>query len=360
MKRYERQIILPEIGWNGQQKLAAAKVLVIGAGGLGCPVLLYLAGAGLGCLGIVDHDVVAESNLHRQVLYQMADIGKPKAEIAAARLGLLNPDVELRAYAFRLTADNAAELIGQYDLVIDGADNFPTRYLVNDTCVQLDKTSVFGSIFQFEGQVSVFNDRGGPDYRALYPEPPLPDEVPNCGEAGVIGTLPGIIGSMMANEAIKLIAGFGEPLSGKLLIYNALNNDTQLFNFNSPAKTKPGRIDGPVEIPLESATEIPLAKTSDQDPAQLSLAVLSQWKKDNIAYQLIDVREVYEYEEYNMGGLNIPLYDLSRHLSGLLHHEKIVFCCSVGTRSKIAMNLMKQTFKGEIYTAIVAATMDRV
>lgn len=342
MKRYERQIVLPEIGWNGQLQLAAAKVLVVGAGGLGCPLLLYLAGAGLGCLGIVDDDVVAESNLHRQVLYQMADIGKLKAGIAADRLSLLNPDVELRAYPVRLRAENAAELIGQYDLVIDGSDNFSTRYLVNDVCVQLGKALVFGSIFQFEGQVSVFNDKGGPDYRMLYPEPPLPDEMPSCGEAGVIGTLPGIIGSMMANEAIKLICGFGESLSGKLLIYNALNCETRLLNFNSPDKGAV-RMDRPVE----------------RDPTELSLAVLAQWRKDHIAYQLIDVREVYEYEEYNMGGLNIPLYELSQHLSELQHHEKIVFCCAAGKRSKIAMNLMKQGFKGEIYTAIVAATADR-
>ena len=343
MKRYDRQLILPEMGFESQRKLREASVLVIGAGGLGCPVLLYLVGAGIGRIGIIDHDVVDESNLHRQVLYQMTDIGQSKAETAAAKLGLLNPEVDFKAYPFKLTAENAKELIGQYDLVIDGSDNFPTRYLVNDTCVALNKTLVFGSIFQFEGQVSVFNYKSGPDYRSLYPEAPLPDEVPNCGESGVIGPLPGIIGSLMASEVLKIICGFGEVLSGILLTFNALNNETQQFNFNRTTVKKPPlpAIDMvPVQVPALVSTEIQLSE-------------LEQWKKNKVSYQLVDVRETYEYEEHNIGGTNIPLYDLTGRIPELLQYQALVFCCSAGTRSKIALNLLKADFKGELFTLIV-------
>jgi molybdopterin/thiamine biosynthesis adenylyltransferase/rhodanese-related sulfurtransferase len=346
MKRYDRQIILPEIGIAGQHKLLAATVLVIGAGGLGCPLLLYLAGAGAGHIGIIDHDVVDESNLHRQVLYNMADIGKQKADVAAAKLRLFNPDVQFRAYPFRLTAENAAELIGQYDLVIDGSDNFPTRYLVNDICVALNKPLVFGSIFQFEGQVSVFNFKGGADYRAVYPEPPLPGEVPNCGESGVIGTLPGIIGSLMAGEAIKVICGFGEVLSGKLLVFNALNNETSLFRFgNADVKTS-------LNAPETGFTDFgPVNKFAGEK--EMSMEELSHWEAAKIDYRLIDVREVYEYEEYNIGGTNIPLYDLNDHVAGLLQQQNIIFCCSAGLRSKIAVQLMRKEFKGGLFTLLV-------
>jgi molybdopterin/thiamine biosynthesis adenylyltransferase len=229
LKRYDRQIILEEMGIEGQEKLRNASVLVIGAGGLGCPLLSYLTGAGIGKIGVIDGDVLEESNLHRQVLYQHNDIGKNKAQAAAAQLGLLNPLVEIQAYPHHLNAQNAIEIILGYDLVVDGSDNFPTRYLVNDCCVALNKTLVFGSIFQFEGQVSVFNHKGGPDYRRCYPEAPAADEVPNCGESGVLGPLPGMIGSIMANEVIKIVCGFGVPLSGKLLILNALNYDMHIF-----------------------------------------------------------------------------------------------------------------------------------
>lgn len=349
LKRYDRQLILPEIGLDGQQKLKNARVLVIGAGGLGCPLLLYLAAAGLGCIGIADHDVVDESNLQRQVLYQMADLGALKAEIAVHKLGLLNPDVDFRAYPFKLSLENAAELIEQYDLIIDGSDNFPTRYLVNDTCVALNKTLVFGSIFQFEGQVAVFNYDGGPDYRSLYPEPPATTEVPNCAEAGVIGTLPGITGTIMANEAIKLICGFGEVLSGKLLLFNALNNEMRIFGFGGNRLQHQNTV---VEgQPLNNALE----KQALPAAQEIGPAQLAEWKNENIAYQLIDVREAYEYEEYNIGGNNIPLYELNQHIPALLQYEKIVFCCASGTRSKIALNLMKNNHKAECYTLIVSA-----
>lgn len=343
MKRYDRQLILHELGFEGQRKLREASVLVVGAGGLGCPVLLYLAGAGIGRIGIIDHDVVDESNLHRQVLYHMTDIGQPKAETAAAKLRLLNPETDVKAYPFKLTPENAIAMIGQYDLIIDGSDNFPTRYLVNDTCVALNKTLVFGSIFQFEGQVSVFNYKSGPDYRSLYPEAPLPDEVPNCGESGVIGPLPGIIGSMMASEALKIICGFGEVLSGVLLTFNALNNETHQFNFNKTAVKKPAR---PAMDTVPSQGPAPLSP-------EIQLDELERWKKNKASYLLVDVREHYEYEEHNIGGTNIPLYDLPERIAELLHCKSLVFCCQAGTRSKIALNLLKDSFKGELYTLIV-------
>lgn len=333
MKRYDRQIILPEIGITGQQKLKEAKILVIGAGGLGCPILLYLAGAGIGKIGIVDDDIAELSNLHRQVLYNMADIGFKKAELAAKKLRALNPDIEIIPYDVRITSENASELITAYDLVIDGSDNFPTRYLVNDTCIALNKVLLFGSIYQYEGQVSVFNFNGGPDYRSVYPEAPLPEDTQNCGEAGVIGTLPGVIGSIMANEAIKIICGFGETLAGQLLIFNALTNETQLFKFGKTFDKK--------KAVQASVT------------AEISLLQLKAWDDQHISYQLIDVREAYEYEESNLGGINIPLYELSHHLADLQAHKKIVFYCTMGKRSKMAIQLVKSAFKAELFSLII-------
>lgn len=338
LKRYDRQIILPEIGIEGQGKLNNARILVVGAGGLGSPLLLYLAGAGIGYIGIVDHDIVDESNLQRQILYNMNDIGKNKANVAADKLRLFNPDIQYTAYPVRLTAENATELISQHDVVIDGSDNFPTRYLVNDTCVALNKPLVFGSIFQFEGQVSVFNYKGGPDYRTIYPEAPPANELTNCGESGVIGTLPGIIGSLMANEMIKVICDFGEVLSGQLLIYNALNNDTQRFRFSTPPEN-------PGSNKEKNAYETKYTNIGIDD--------LEQWNLNKIQYQLIDVREAYEFEEYNIGGLNIPLYDLNNHLNDLLTQHRLVLCCSAGTRSKIAAQLLKDKFEGLLFTLII-------
>lgn len=339
LKRYDRQLLLPELGINGQEQLKKAAVLVIGAGGLGSPLLLYLSAAGIGRIGIVDHDLVEESNLQRQVLFHTADIGKNKAKTAALKLEVLNPYVKTEAYDLRIDRDNAAGMIGAYDLVVDGSDNFDTRYLVNDTCVALNKTLVSGSVFRFEGQVSVLNYKGGPDYRALYPEPPLAEEMPNCADAGVIGTLPGIIGSMMANEVIKVVCGFGEVLSGKLLTFNALDNETLLFTFGKAMAKKPDLPAGGDQV--IKAVKYQVYGTSIQE--------LEGWKQDQIAYQLIDVREAYEYEEYNIGGTNIPLYELSAHLPALLDQDKIVLCCTTGARSKIAARLLANDFKGSIY-----------
>lgn len=338
LKRYNRQIILPEIGLSGQQKLKAAKVLMIGAGGLGCPVLQYLAAAGVGKIGIVDDDLVDESNLHRQILYSSADVGKPKAVVAAEKLKLFNPYVELTAYQERLTHENAEKLIGFYDLIIDGSDNFPTRYLVNDTCIRLNKTLVFGSIFKFEGQISVFNYHGGPQYRDIFPEAPANNEVPNCAEIGVLGVLPGLVGLYMANEAIKIICGIGETLSGKLMTVNALDNSVSVFKFGKQVHQK------------QQATEKQEAEIKEDNSQEISIEELENWlEKTPEEVYLVDVREEYEFEDYNIGGINIPFDELMDEADSLPKNKKIVFCCHSGQRSKMAVALLKTVFEGEMY-----------
>jgi molybdopterin/thiamine biosynthesis adenylyltransferase len=237
--RYKRHILLPEIGLPGQEKLKQAKVLVVGAGGLGCPVLLYLTAAGVGTIGIMDDDRVDESNLQRQILYHPEDVGRFKAEVARARLANQNPHIKMNSHVSRLNSQNALSVFAFYDIIIDGSDNFPTRYLVNDACVILGKPLVFGSIFKFHGQVSVFNYKNGPTYRCLYPQPPATDEVPNCSEIGVLGVLPGIIGTLMTNEVLKMITETGEILSGKLVMIDTLTLDFNSFSFKlNPANKK--------------------------------------------------------------------------------------------------------------------------
>ena len=222
IRRYSRHLILDDVGVAGQRRLKGANVLCIGSGGLGSPALMYLSAAGVGTIGVVDDDVVDESNLQRQIIHSTDAVGQPKVESAEARMTQINPHVQLRTHPFRLTAENALEVIGQYDLVVDGCDNFPTRFLVNDACVILGKPLVYGAIQKFEGQVSVFNFDGGPNYRDLFSEPPPPGQVPSCAEAGVLGVLPGVIGCMQATEAIKIILGKGTSLSGRLLLYDAM------------------------------------------------------------------------------------------------------------------------------------------
>jgi len=222
LDRYARHMILPEVGPEGQARLKESAVLVVGTGGLGSPLLLYLAAAGVGRIGIVEDDTVDLSNLQRQVLYATADVGRPKAEVAAERLGLLNPHVRVEAHPVRLTSENALELFARYDLIVDASDNFPTRYLASDAAVLADRPLVYGAIHRFEGQVSVFHHQGGPCYRCLFPKPPKPGSVPGCAQAGVFGVLPGVIGSLMATEALKLLLGIGRPLSGRLLLYDGL------------------------------------------------------------------------------------------------------------------------------------------
>ena len=338
-KRYSRQMIMPEIGMAGQEKLKAAKVLVIGAGGLGCPVLQYLVAAGVGTIGVVDDDVIDITNLHRQILYASGDVGQSKARTSIDKLSILNTFVNLRAIAVRLTQENAAMIFADYDLIIDGSDNFPTRYLANDVCLELDKPLVFGSVLRFEGQVSVFNFKGGPTYRCLFPEA---DEGDNCAVAGVLGVLPGIIGTYMANEAIKVICDIGNVLSGRLMVINALTNETNIFKFDRKTEVlnsnKPDQKNSPTQRNGSKVGEVSL------EDFEFML------KTDPNRTLLVDVREEYEFEEDFIGGINVPLPDLRQNLTLMPPDKTIVFYCRSGARSLMAANLLKKNeFKGEIY-----------
>ncbi len=327
--RYARHLILPEIGLEGQQKLKQAKVLVIGAGGLGCPVLQYLTAAGVGTIGIVDFDKVEESNLQRQILYSTEDVGKYKSEIAKEKLAKQNPFVKLTAYCHLLTAANALEVISHYDVVVEGSDNFATRYLVNDACVILNKPFVFGSVFKFEGQISVFNYKNGPTYRCLYPEPPTEGEMPNCAEIGVIGVLPGIIGTIQANEVIKIIIGIGEVLRGKLLAIDSLTMQFNIFDITVTSENK--KIDKLIDYELfcGSVNEI----NAEELKNKIKL------KED---FQLIDVREKAEYQIKNIGGILIPLGELANSIDKIKSDKEIIVHCASGTRSKKAVNFLKE------------------
>jgi len=340
-KRYSRQILLPEVGLAGQEKLKAAKVLVIGAGGLGCPILLYLAAAGVGGLGIVDNDTVDITNLHRQILYSHDDVGKNKSVTAANKILALNPFVEIRSYPVRLAEENAAEIVSGYDLVIDASDNFPTRYLVNDVCVKLDKPFIFGSILRFEGQVSVFNYHNGPTYRCLFPDA---EEGDNCEEAGVIGILPGIIGTYMTNEAIKIICKIGDVLSGKLMVINALTGSVQLFEFSKSATASNVR---------QFETKKETGKKFDSEISELTYEEFeSLQNEDPERVHLVDVREYNEFEADNFGGVNIPLSDIPENISTFPNDKTIVFYCQSGKRSSQAARLLSQSgFKGQSFWA---------
>ncbi|MGB4399948.1 MAG: HesA/MoeB/ThiF family protein, partial [Daejeonella sp.] len=308
-----------------------------GAGGLGCPVLQYLVAAGVGFIGVVDDDTVDETNLHRQILYSADDIGENKSQVAVEKLSVLNPHVKFSAYPVRLSIQNADQLFRAYDLVIDGSDNFPTRYLVNDTCAALNLPLVFGSLFKFEGQVSVFNYHGGPDYRSIFPEPPGIDEVPNCAEIGVIGVLPGIIGTYMANEAIKVICEIGEVLSGKLLCINALDGTSNIFKFSN----------GKGSEQKKHSLQAGISNSTGDEITAEELVYLQNNKAEEV--YLVDVRENYEFEDHNIGGVNIPLYELQDNINELPADKKIVFYCQTGQRSKIAVQIVNTIFKGKVY-----------
>lgn len=333
MNRYSRQVILPEVGLIGQQKLTNASVLVVGAGGLGSPVLLYLAAAGVGRIGIIDADKVDVTNLQRQVLYVTEDEGKSKAEIAAKHLSALNPEINIDVYPVWLSKDNALDIFSKYDIVVDGSDNFATRYLVNDACVILKKPLVFGSIFKFEGQVSVFNYKDGPTYRCLFPEPPAAGEVPNCSEIGVIGVLPGIIGTLQANEVIKIILEKGDVLSGTLYMYDALSNDVQKLRvFKDPVAS----------VVMELGTYEEVCETSPD----IDKATLDAWKEKNVVFQLIDVREPHEFEQKNIGGELIPMNTVKDNLNRIREDIPVIVHCQMGGRSrKIVDFLYEKGFK---------------
>jgi adenylyltransferase/sulfurtransferase len=322
-RRYSKQTILPEIGLEGQEKLRAAKVLVIGAGGLGCPILQYLTAAGVGTIGIADGDKIDISNLQRQVLYTEQEIGQSKALVAESKLKLLNPNIQLNVHNSFITNENVLEILAPYDIIVDGSDNFPTRYLVNDACVILGKPLVFGAIYKFEGQVSVFNYKGGPTYRCLFPEAPGEGESPNCADIGVIATLPGMIGTIQANEVIKMIIGVGEVLSGKLLVMNTLTLENYFFNFklipeNKQIKHLPGWQD--------ACKTLPTISSITYDELQTCL-------KNNPQTQLIDVREVEEHAISNIGGINIPLSRFESEYSAIDPQQDIILYCASGTRS---------------------------
>jgi len=342
LARYNRHIIIPGFGIEAQQKLKAAKVLVIGSGGLGSPVLLYLAAAGVGTIGIVDFDVVDDSNLQRQVLFGVNEIGKPKVEAAKERLQSLNPHINIITYNTQLTSKNALELVSQYDVIADGTDNFPTRYLVNDASVIAGKPNVYASIFQFEGQVSVFNytDKNGntgPNYRDLYPTPPPPGLVPNCAEGGVLGVLPGIIGSLQANEVIKVITGVGEPLSGRFFVFDALTFETRTLKITKRENT-------PVIKELIDYEQFCGVKAVEKKIKEISVDEFLQWQDGDEEIQVIDVREPSEYEEVNINALLIPLATVSERANEIARDKKVVVHCKMGGRSAKAIRELEEKF----------------
>lgn len=334
MSRYNRHIILPEIGQEGQDKISNAKVLVIGAGGLSCPILQYLTAAGVGTIGIIDFDVVELSNLQRQVLFGKTSIGKNKAIAAKTRLEDLNEGVKIIAYPEQLTYQNALQLFKLYDIIVDGSDNFETRYLVNDACIMINKPLVFGAIYKFEGQVSVFNYNNGPSYRCLFPNPPKKDSIPNCSEIGVLGVLPGIIGSMQANEVLKIILGIGDILSSKLLCYNALTSQTSVLKVNRNESSFQTIIKD-----KESFQNKSLNLNCDTETFEISINNIISEK--NI--QFIDVREPNELPKID--GLNvtyIPLSQLEKNIINIESDKKKVLFCQSGIRSKQATQFLKK------------------
>jgi molybdopterin/thiamine biosynthesis adenylyltransferase/rhodanese-related sulfurtransferase/molybdopterin converting factor small subunit len=345
IRHYSRHLILPEVGTLGQRKLKAAKVLTIGAGGLGSPLGLYLAAAGVGTLGLVDFDVVDESNLHRQVLFGRTAVGRPKIQAAVDRLRDLNPHIKVVPHEVRLDSSNAMELFKGYDIIVDGTDNFPTRYLVNDACVLSGKPNVYGSIFRFEGQVSVFWGARGPCYRCLFPEPPPPGLVPSCAEGGVLGVLPGIIGSLQANEVIKLIVGAGDPLIGRLLLFDALKLKFRELKLRknpdcpicSEHPTQTGLID------YEQFCGIDPAADAVEAEFEISTPELKSWLDEGRPFTLLDVRNPPEWEICRIDGAKlIPLPELQDRLGELDPADTLVVHCHHGGRSAQAVQFLRQ------------------
>jgi adenylyltransferase/sulfurtransferase len=350
IQRYSRHLIMPEVGLEGQLKLKRARVLLIGTGGLGAPLGLYLAAAGVGHLGLVDFDVVDSSNLQRQVTFTTADVGKPKSEAAKARLSALNPMIEIESFETRLTSENALDLFKDFDIVVDGTDNFPTRFLVNDACLLLGKPNVYGSIFRFEGQATVFGYPGGPCYRCLYPEPPPPGLVPSCAEGGVLGVLPGIVGSIQAMETIKLILGAGESLVGRLLLFDALAmRFRELKLRRNPECPMCG--DHRTITKLIDYEEFCGIRGEEAPPMTDGIAEITP--KDLKARQdrgddlfILDVREPHEYQICNLNGKLIPLGELPRRVAELDSSREMVVHCRSGKRSADAIHfLQKAGFK---------------
>lgn len=349
--RYSRQILLPDLKLEGQEKITRGKVLVIGAGGLGSPVLYYLTAAGIGTLGILDFDTVSISNLQRQILYGTKDIDESKTIKACERLSDLNPHVKIEIHNCVLNSENAMQIIDGYDVVVDGSDNLPTRYLVNDACVLLGKPLIYGAIFQFEGQVSVFNQlladgTRGPNYRDLFPEPPPPEMVPSCNEGGVLGVLPGIIGSMQANEAIKVVAGIGKTLSGRLMIYDSLDFTVRFLNIK-PNPTNPVSGTHPTINKLIDYEAFcnPMHDSTEKNLTEISPVELKELLESGKNIQLIDVREPFEFEIVNIHGINMPLSKIEENVDLIQREGAVVILCKSGGRSKAAITLL-QTHHG--------------
>lgn len=346
LARYSRHIAIPEFNLAAQKKLKASKVLVVGSGGLGSPMLLYLTAAGVGHIGIVDFDVVDESNLQRQVLFTVDDIGKSKAKTAKERLEKLNPHVKFTVYNNAFTKENALGIIKDYDVVADGTDNFPTRYLVNDACVLAGKINVYASIFRFEGQVSVFNflnedGTRGANYRDLFPEPPPPGMVPSCAEGGVLGVLPGIIGSMQASEVIKVITGVGEPLAGRLFLFDAASFTTRVLKVRKNSNTQITEL-----INYEEFCGIGIENEEDKIK-ELTVFEMEKWKEEGVDFQLIDVRQPYEYDIANLGGELIPQSELVQNLDKISKTKKVIVHCRSGKRSADAIRDLQNLDKFE-------------
>ena len=363
--RYSRHLIMPEVGLEGQQKLKAARVLCIGTGGLGSPLALYLAAAGVGTLGLVDFDVVDFTNLQRQIIHSTSDVGRPKLDSAADKIAAINPFVEIRRFETRLASDNALDIIRDFDIVVDGTDNFPTRYLVNDACVLSGKLNVYGSIFRFEGQASIFGAPEGPCYRCLYPEPPPPGLVPSCAEGGVLGILPGLVGIIQATETIKLILGSGDPLIGRLLLVDALAMRFRELKLRKnpecpmcgPNRTITKLIDYQEFCGIRGEEAPVTANVPEIQPEELDRRLRAG---EDIF--VLDVREPHEYPICNLSGYLIPLGDLPRRVHELDSSREIVVHCKMGGRSAKAVAFLQQSGFTKVHNLAggITAWSDRV
>ncbi|MEM7336855.1 MAG: molybdopterin-synthase adenylyltransferase MoeB [Chloroflexota bacterium] len=357
VQRYSRHLIMPEVGMEGQKKLKAASILLIGAGGLGSPLAMYLAAAGVGRLGLVDYDVVDYTNLQRQIIHGTKDVGKPKLESAKARINDINPHVQVDTYEVPLTSANALEIFEPYDIVIDGTDNFPTRYLTNDACVLLGKPNVYGSIFRFEGQASIFHAEEGPCYRCLFPSPPPPGLVPSCAEGGVLGILPGTVGAIQATEAIKYILGIGESLVGRLMLYDALTMDVDYVKLrknpncpicgDNPTQTELIDYEEFCGMPAHDHSEFSAveAEGHDAEVRQMSPQVLKERLDAGDELAILDVRETHEWEISNLehlGAFLIPKGDVVNRLGELDTAKEMVVQCRSGARSADVIRQLQQ------------------
>src|SRR5205809_2196781 len=344
LQRYSRHLMMPEVTADGQRRLKAARVLCIGAGGLGSPAALYLTAAGVGTIGIVDFDDVDLSNLQRQILHGTKDVGRGKLESAHDRLRDINPKIEIELYQCRLSSENASEIVSKYDIVVDGSDNFATRYLSNDVCVFEQKPNVYGSVFRFEGQTTVFAPHlGGPCYRCLFPEPPPPESVPNCAQAGGLGVLPGIIGMLQAIETIKLDVGIGEPLIGRLLHFDALKVKFRELNLRRDPECPVCGENRTIFAPIDYEEFCGAHAVRDDDGlATINVHELKRKMENNGAFAIVDVREEFEYDIARIEGSKlIPLGELPERLDELQKDEEIILLCKSGTRSAHAAQLLR-------------------